>query len=106
MSVTLMRLPPEIRSTCDLPAGFKVEPLGPVAEVMVLIAEVFPGADLSSEAGIVVNSDGGRTYLALHGDPVEAIGLQGGNRSVAQVLCKRIGCRAFDGSTGEVINFG
>jgi hypothetical protein len=105
MPVTLMRLPPEIRSTCDLPAGFKVESLGPAAQMTALIVEEFPGADLSGESGIVVNSDGARTYLVLQGDPVEAIVLQGGPRSVAQALCKRIGCRAFDASTGEVINF-
>jgi hypothetical protein len=105
MPVTLMRFPPNIRSTCELPAGFKVEPLGSRAEVVAMIGEVFPEGDYSDPACITVRTQDTQTELAIHGDPVEAIALQRPARNVIVALCNRIGCRAIDTATGDLMNF-
>ncbi len=100
--VTLMRFPPNIRSTCELPAGFKVEPLGSRAEVTALIVELFPEADFSD--GIRLHSEGTNAEIALNGEPVEAIGLLDPTQNVILALSKRTGCRAIDSATGDLMN--
>ena len=102
--VTLMRFPPNIRSTCELPAGFKVEPLGSRVEVVGLISELFPEADVANGSPISLQSADAQAEIVLHGDPVEAIGLLDPSRNVILALCERTGCRAIDSATGDLMN--
>jgi hypothetical protein len=103
--ITLMRFPKNVRSTCDLPAGFKVEPLGSRAEVVGLIGELFPQADLANGSPISLQSGDSHAEIAIHGDPVEAIGLLDPSRNVIVALCERTGCRAIDAATGDLMSF-
>jgi len=99
---TLMQVPANIQSLCELPAGFKPGSFGSRAAVRALIAEVFPQADQSELTVIAVNTDTDRAEIVLHGDPVEAIGLGNPSESVIRKLCERMGCRVVNTVTGDL----
>ncbi|MCC7451030.1 MAG: hypothetical protein IT324_26680 [Anaerolineae bacterium] len=99
---TLIQVPTNIQSLCELPAGFKPGSFGTRAAVRALIAEMFPQADLSELIVITVNTDTDRAEIVLHGDPVEAIGLGNVSESVIRTLCERMGCRVVNTMTGDL----
>ena len=99
---TLMQVPTNVKSLCELPAGFKPGVFGSRTVVRALIAEVFPQADLSELTVITVNTDTDRAEIVLHGDPVEAIGLGDPSESVIRKLCEWIGCRVVNTMTGDL----
>jgi hypothetical protein len=105
--VTLMRFPPNVRSTCELPAGYKVEPLGPRADVMSLITRLFPEANTSDWTQIAVNSQDAQAeiYMDAEHDPIEFVALRNPSENVIRTFCKATGWRAVDSVTGDLMNF-
>ncbi len=97
-----MQVPTNVKSLCELPAGFKSASFGSRAAVRALIAEMFLQADLSELTVIMVNTETDRAEIVLHGDPVEAIGLGNPSESVIRKLCERTGCRVVNTMTGDL----
>ena len=46
-SIAFWNIPPEIKSPLDIPADFKLPPLGSETEVLAIFAEVFPEAEVN-----------------------------------------------------------
>jgi hypothetical protein len=104
--VTLVRFPSNIRSTCELPAGFKVEPLGSREQVLSLIGEIFPEAKRSNWYDITLNTQDAHAEMMLDNhDPVESLGLRNPTENVIRAFCKRTDWRAVDAATGDLMNF-
>ncbi|GEM_PF-5440992 len=95
--VVLTKLPPEVKSVCQLPAGFKSQPLGSRAEVLSVIGELCPDADFSDPAVVKLNRDNGLVELIVgEGDPVETLSVRRPTNDVLRLFCQRTGWKAVD----------
>ena len=50
-NIVFWKIPPEIKSPLDIPAEFKLPPLGSETEVLAIFAEVFPEAEVELFTG-------------------------------------------------------
>lgn len=108
--VSLFKLPKDISSVDELPTDFDVEPLGSKAAILALLGDLFPDADFSDPTWVVLDKTGfSIEFIVGEKDPVDSLGLRiHGDESwiaVARVLCERNGWRAYDTSSGNLINF-
>jgi hypothetical protein len=95
--VVLTKLPPEVTSVCQLPAGFKAQPLGSRAEVLSLIAELCPDADFSDPALVTWNRGSAQVEFILgENDPLESVQVRRPTNDVLRRFCQRTGWRAVD----------
>ncbi len=95
--VVLTKLPPEVKSVCQLPAGFKSQPLGSRAEVLSVIGELCPDADCSDP--IIVKLDQGSgpmEFIVGEGDPIETLSVRRPTNDLLRLFCQRTGWRAVD----------
>jgi hypothetical protein len=95
--VVLTKLPPEVKSVCQLPAGFKSQPLGSRAEVLSVIGELCPDADFSDPVVVKLNQ-GNRSmeFIVGEGDPVETLSVRRPTNDVLRLFCQRTGWKAVD----------
>jgi hypothetical protein len=95
--VVLTKLPPEVKSVCQLPAGFKSQPLGSRAEVLSVIGELCPDADFSDPAVVKLNQGNGpMEFIVGEGDPVETLSVRRPTNDVLRLFCQRTGWKAVD----------
>jgi len=105
-TVTLVRLPANIRSIRELPSDFKPDPLGSREWVLSQIAEIFPDAKSYSWDDIVVNTQDGYAEIMLdQDDPVTWICLVNPTNSVIRTFSKQTGWCAVNDNTGDLMNF-
>jgi hypothetical protein len=107
--VILIDMPSGIVTIDDLPKDFSPE-LGPRTHVLSTIATMLPDLDLTDPAwGILDGDDFSIEFNIGDGDPITDIMLhvRGGDDAihVIQHICEHTGWRAFDTSTGDLIDF-
>ena len=95
--VVLTKLPPEVKSVCQLPAGFKTQPVGSRAEVLAVIAELCPDADFSDPALVKLNRGSVQMeFIIGENDPIETVNVRRPTNDVLRLFCQRTGWRAVD----------
>ena len=125
-SIAFWKLPPEIKSALEIPKDFKLLPLGSEAEVLSILAEVFPETEVNLFKDKNINFPN-QTGLTLFGEDfsltfsvdLDDTGIVGGlelNNKYMNVsfenliellrrLCEHTGWSAVDMSLGMFITF-
>ena len=95
--VVLTKLPPEVKSVCQLPVGFKSQPVGTRAEVLSVIAELCPDADFSDPMLVRWNHNNApMEFIIGENDPIETVNVRRPTNDVLRLFCQRTGWRAVD----------
>ena len=107
--VMLIDMPSDIVTMDDLPKDFSPE-IGPRPHVLSTIATMLPDLDLTDPAwGILDGDDFSIEFNIGDDDPIDVIMLhvRGGDDAihVIQHICEHTGWRAFDTSTGDLVDF-
>lgn len=107
--VTLLKFPSEIKTLDDIPPGFMPEPLGSRNEVLSLLAQLFPDANLSDPTWVTLDRDEYVIeFMVGDKDPVMSLGFRPHGSDALmkalQLLCERTGWRALD-ENAEFIEF-
>lgn len=98
--IFVQQIPEDVRHVGDIPSDFVPGPLGPRAEIVAGIRDVFPTVDFSDPEWGRVEEDGFSIEINMDAeDPVTSFALHARGDGVAPAiaaLLDRLGLRAFD----------
>ncbi|MFF4652575.1 hypothetical protein [Streptomyces sp. NPDC001380] len=107
--VLLLRLPDDAASVQDVPKGYASPPLGRLQDVLAIVRQVLPEADLSDPAwGELVGPTWSLGLNIGWRDPVDSVMLHirgSGDDVLVPVfrLADALGCRVLDFAEGDLI---
>ena len=101
----LLKAPQDCANACDMPNDHVLEPLGTRAQVLALLAEVYPAFDgaTAPDARIFSLDDEGAEVHIPDEDPLSTLSIRPGDLEPIWRLCERLGARLLDTSSGEFV---